>query len=100
MQQQTGQVIAPAPAQSGSTTITTMSPLQQSALSAQQQQHQQQISADWSHGRVQVIQQPLQNPTYLQQLYNTQGQLLMPGNIALHPGINPQQIQVNKDINV
>lgn len=36
----------------------------------------------------------MQNPTYLQQLYNTSGQLLMPGNIALHPSINPQQIQV------
>lgn len=45
--------------------------------------------------QVQVIQQPLQNPTYLQQLYNTQGQLLMPSNIQLHPGINPQQIQVS-----
>lgn len=51
MQPQTGQVIAPAPTQSGSTTITTMSPLQQGTLSAQQQ-HPQQISADWSHGRV------------------------------------------------
>ncbi|XP_071450917.1 polyhomeotic-like protein 2 isoform X2 [Hetaerina americana] len=46
--------------------------------------------SEWGHGRVQVIQQPLQNPTYLQQIYNTQGQLLMPGNIALHPaGMNP-----------
>lgn len=45
--------------------------------------------------QVQVIQQPIQNPTYLQQLYNTQGQLLMPGNIALHPaGMNPGSIQV------
>ncbi|KAI4466372.1 polycomb group protein [Holotrichia oblita] len=44
--------------------------------------------------QVQVIQQPLQNPTYLQHLYNGQGQLLVPGNIQLHPGINPQQIQV------
>lgn len=51
-------------------------------------------SAEWGHSRVQVIQQPLQNSTYLQQLYNAQGPLLMPGNIALHPGINSQQIQV------
>lgn len=92
IQTQGAQVLAAA--QTGSTTITTMSPLQQS-----QPTHQQQISADWSHGRpaVQVIQQPIQNPAYLQQLYNTQGvqgQLLMPGNIALHPGINPSQIQV------
>lgn len=43
---------------------------------------------------MQVIQQPLPNNTYLQQLYNAQGPLLMPGNIALHPGINSQQIQV------
>lgn len=81
-------------AQTGSTTITTMSPLQQS-----QTAHQQQINADWSHGRaVQVIQQPIQNPAYLQQLYNTQGvqgQLLMPSNIALHPSLNPSQIQVS-----
>lgn len=36
--------------------------------------------------QVQVIQQP-----YLPQMYSTQGgQLLMPGNIALHPaGMNP-----------
>lgn len=95
---QQGQVIQTqggvlAAAQTGTTTITTMSPLQQS-----QAAHQQQISTDWSHGRaVQVIQQPIQNPAYLSQLYNTQGQLLMPGNIsniALHPSINPSQIQV------
>lgn len=55
MQQQTGQVIAPAPAQSGSTTITTMSPLQQGALSAQQQHPQQISAADWSHGRVRYL---------------------------------------------
>lgn len=94
IQTQGAQVLA---AQSGSTTITTMSPLQQS-----QTAHQQQISADWSHGRaVQVIQQPIQNPAYLQQLYNTQGvqgQLLMPSNIALHPSLNPSQIQVSNKI--
>lgn len=86
IQTQGGQVLATA--HTGSTTITTMAPLQQS----QQATHPQQV--DWSHGRVQVIQQPTQNPMYLQQLYNPQGQLLMPGNIALHPSINPQQIQV------
>ncbi|XP_068627477.1 polyhomeotic-proximal chromatin protein-like [Battus philenor] len=52
------------------------------------------VSTEWCHSCVQVIQQPLQNSTYLQQLYNTQGQLIMPGNIALHPDINSQQIQV------
>lgn len=91
IQTQGAQVLAAA--HTGSTTITTMSPLHQS-----QTAHQQQISADWSHGRaVQVIQQPIQNPAYLQQLYNTQGvqgQLLMPSNIALHPSLNPSQIQV------
>jgi hypothetical protein len=46
--------------------------------------------------QVQVIQQPLQNPTYLQQLYNTQGQLLMPSNLQLHPaGMNPSSIHVS-----
>lgn len=87
IQTQGGQVLA-ATAHTGSTTITTMSPLQQ----GQQTTHPQQV--EWGHGRVQVIQQPTQNPMYLQQLYNTQGQLLMPGNIALHPSLNPQQIQV------
>lgn len=44
LQTQGGQVLAPT--QSGNTTITTMSPLQQG------QPHPQQIStADWSHGR-------------------------------------------------
>ncbi|XP_060809385.1 polyhomeotic-proximal chromatin protein isoform X5 [Amyelois transitella] len=71
--------------------ISTMPPLQSLPPNAQ---HPQQISAEWGHSRVQVIQQPLQNSTYLQQLYNAQGPLLMPGNIALHPGINSQQIQV------
>ncbi|XP_050361204.1 polyhomeotic-proximal chromatin protein-like isoform X4 [Nymphalis io] len=69
----------------------TMPPLQSLPSNTQ---HPQQISAEWGHSRVQVIQQPLQNSTYLQQLYNAQGPLLMPGNIALHPGINSQQIQV------
>ncbi|EEB15924.1 polyhomeotic, putative [Pediculus humanus corporis] len=75
--------IAPMPTQSGCTTITTMStgPPQQ--------------MADWpGHGRVQVIQQPIQNPTYIQPVYNTQGQLIMPGNIALHPANMNQPIQV------
>uniref|UniRef100_T1HKS8 Uncharacterized protein n=1 Tax=Rhodnius prolixus TaxID=13249 RepID=T1HKS8_RHOPR len=50
----------------------------------------QQVS-DWNTGRVQVLQQPVQN-AYVQQLYNAQGQMLMSSNIALHPGpanINP-----------
>ncbi|XP_017774341.1 PREDICTED: polyhomeotic-proximal chromatin protein-like isoform X3 [Nicrophorus vespilloides] len=84
IQTQGGQLLATG---SNNTTITTMSPLQQA-----QAAHTQQM--DWSHGRVQVIQQPLQNQAYLQQLYNAQGPLLMPGNISLHPSINPQQIQV------
>nr|CAD7409139.1 unnamed protein product [Timema cristinae] len=99
---------APLPPQSGTTTITTMStlhqPLQHPMPPPTPQtitQHQgvphsqlQQVN-EWGHGRVQVIQQPLQNPTYLQQLYNPQGQLLMPGNLQLHPaGMNPSSIHV------
>ncbi|CAG7832361.1 unnamed protein product [Allacma fusca] len=60
---------------------------------AHQQQHHHAAQPTNSMQQLQVIQQPIQNQ-YLQQLYNTQGQLLMNGNIALHhPGINPQ-IQV------
>ncbi|XP_068084358.1 polyhomeotic-proximal chromatin protein [Anabrus simplex] len=108
--QQTPPAIAPAPMpqQSGTTTITTMStlhqPLQPPIPPPTPQplaQHpgvppsQMQQVSEWGHGRVQVIQQPLQNPTYLQQLYNTQGQLLMPGNLQLHPaGMNPSSIHV------
>ncbi|KAL4704573.1 hypothetical protein ACJJTC_017828 [Scirpophaga incertulas] len=77
--------------QQGSSGITPMPPLQSMPPNSQ---HPQQLGAEWGHGRVQVIQQPLQNSGYLQQLYNAQGPLLMPGNIALHPGINSQQIQV------
>lgn len=106
LQAQGGQVLTTA--QSNNTTITTMSPLQQAQATA----HPQQISTDWGHSRVSqnneslinillecvpslqlLVQQQVQNPTYLPQLYNTQGQLLVP-NIHLHPGINPQQIQV------
>ncbi|KAK6634974.1 hypothetical protein RUM44_000223 [Polyplax serrata] len=75
--------LAPIPSQGGATTITTMStgPPQQ--------------MTDWpGHGRVQVIQQPIQNPTYIQPVYNAQGQLIMPGNIALHPANMNQPIQV------
>ncbi|XP_059618853.1 polyhomeotic-proximal chromatin protein-like isoform X2 [Phlebotomus argentipes] len=66
-----------------STTISTMSPLH--AMPANQ------VPAEWQHGRVQVLQQPIQNPAYLQQLYSPQ--VLMPGNI-LHSGLGQQQIQV------
>ncbi|XP_055705560.1 polyhomeotic-proximal chromatin protein isoform X2 [Phlebotomus papatasi] len=66
-----------------STTISTMSPLH--AMSANQ------VPAEWQHGRVQVLQQPIQNPAYLQQLYSPQ--VLMQGNI-LHSGLGQQQIQV------
>lgn len=60
-----------------SSTINTMSPLQ--AMAAGQQ-----LSAsDWQHGRVQVLQQPIQNQ-YLQQLYGSQ-------QLLLHPGIGGQQ---------
>ncbi|KAJ9600101.1 hypothetical protein L9F63_009612, partial [Diploptera punctata] len=100
---------APMPSQSGTTTITTMSTLHQPLQhpmppptpqplaqhpSVQHSAQMQQVS-EWGQGRVQVIQQPLQNPPYLQQLYNTQGQLLMPSNLQLHPaGMNPSSIHV------
>lgn len=50
--------------------------------------------------QVQVLQQPVQNTAYVQQVYNAQGQMLMSGNlgnIALHtapPNMNPS-IQVS-----
>ncbi|GAB0092308.1 hypothetical protein DMENIID0001_072980 [Sergentomyia squamirostris] len=66
-----------------SNTISTMSPLH--AMSASQ------VPVEWHQGRVQVLQQPLQNPAYLQQLYSPQ--VLMQGNI-LHSGLGQQQIQV------
>lgn len=60
------------------TTINTMSPLQLSGG---------QVPADWGHRRVQVVQQPIQNPAYLQQIYGGQ-QVLMNSNII--PGLGPQ----------
>lgn len=60
------------------TTINTMSPLQLSGG---------QVPADWGHGRVQVVQQPIQNPAYLQQIYGGP-QVLMNSNII--PGLGPQ----------
>jgi len=49
----------------------------------QQQQQQTQIQQinDWSHGRVQLIQQA--GPQFVQ--YNAQGQLIMPGTMLQHP---------------
>lgn len=64
------------------TQINTMSQLQ--AIPAGQ------IPAEWGHQRVQLLQNPIQNPTYLQQLYP---QVLMGGNI-LQGGLGQQQIQV------
>lgn len=60
------------------TTINTMSPLQLSSG---------QMPADWG-GRVQVVQQQIQNPQYLQGMYGGP-QVLMNGNI-LTPGLGPQ----------
>lgn len=68
--------------QQTSTTMTTMPPLQL---------QNGQLPADWNQ-RVQVVQQPMQNPAYLQTIYGQQ--VLMPGNI-LQQGFNQQpQIQV------
>lgn len=64
------------------TTMTTMPPLQL---------QNGQLPADWNQ-RVQVVQQPIQNPAYLQTIYGQQ--VLMPGNL-LQQGFNQQpQIQV------
>lgn len=68
--------------QQTSTTMTTMPPLQL---------QNGQLPADWNQ-RVQVVQQPIQNPAYLQTIYGQQ--VLMPGNL-LQQGFNQQpQIQV------
>ncbi|KAF6198357.1 hypothetical protein GE061_008105, partial [Apolygus lucorum] len=59
-------------------------------------QSQMQVT-DWNGRQVQVLQQPVQNTAYVQQVaYNANGQLIMPGNIQLHPNqsINPGSIQV------
>lgn len=61
------------------TTINTMSPLQLSSG--------QMPAGDWG-GRVQVVQQQIQNPQYLQGMYGAP-QVLMNGNI-LTPGLGPQ----------
>lgn len=58
----------------------------QAQTSSQQQQQQQQAQQiqqinDWSHGRVQLIQQA--GPQFVQ--YNAQGQLIMPGTMLQHP---------------
>lgn len=49
-----------------------------------------QLPADWNQ-RVQVVQQPIQNPQYIPTIYGQQ--VLMPGNI-LQQGFQPSQIQV------
>lgn len=70
------------PQQQTSTTMATMPPLQL---------QNGQLPADWNQ-RVQVVQQQIQNPQYLQTIYGQQ--VLMPGNI-LQPNFNQQpQIQV------
>lgn len=53
----------------------------QAQTPAQQQQTQIQQINDWSHGRVQLIQQA--GPQFVQ--YNAQGQLIMPGTMLQHP---------------
>lgn len=69
------------------------SPHQNAAQNAQNaislQQAVGQVPAEWQHGRVQVLQQPLQNASYLQQMYSPQ--LVMSGNILAHSGLGTQQ---------
>lgn len=68
-------------AQHSTTTISTMSPLQIPAG---------QVPADWSHGRLQVLQPSISNQGYLPHLYSP---VLMSGNL-LHSGLGQQPIQV------
>lgn len=63
----------------------------QNTMSLQQAVQAGQVPAEWQHGRVQVLQQPIQN-SYLQQMYSPTPQLVM-GNI-LHGGLGQQQIQL------
>lgn len=64
----------------------------QNTMSLQQAVQAGQVPAEWQHGRVQVLQQPIQN-SYLPQMYNPTPQLVMSGNI-LHGGLGQQQIQL------
>lgn len=59
--------------------------------SLQAMQTGQMTPADWQHGRVQLVQQPMSNSAYIPQLYSPQ--VLMPGNL-IHPGLGQQQIQL------
>lgn len=64
---------------------------QNAAMATLQQQVQAgQVPAEWQHGRVQVLQQPIQN-SYMQQMYSP---LLMSNGNILHGGIGQQQIQL------
>lgn len=67
--------------QQTSTTMTTMPPLQL---------QNGQLPADWNQ-RLQVVQQPIQNPQYLQTIYGQQ--VLMPSNLV-QQGYNQQPIQL------
>ncbi|CRK88584.1 CLUMA_CG002349, isoform A [Clunio marinus] len=65
------------------------SPHQNSQNALQQAVQAGQVPAEWQHGRVQVLQQPLQNTQYLPQMYSPQ--LVMSGNFGLG---QQQQIQL------
>lgn len=70
------------------------SPHQNSVQNALQQAVQAgQVPAEYLQQRVQVLQQPIQNTSYLQQMYP---QLLMSaaGNLLSHSGLGQQQIQL------
>lgn len=86
--------IQPQQQQQGQVQMTNIQPQQQGQVqqqhtmqaqtpNQQQQQQQTQIQQinDWSHGRVQLIQQA--GPQFVQ--YNAQGQLIMPGTMLQHP---------------
>lgn len=53
-----------------------------------------QVPAEYLQQRVQVLQQPIQNTSYLQQMYSPQLLMSAAGNLIGHSGLGQQQIQL------
>jgi len=71
------------------------SPHQNSVQNALQQAVQSgQVPAEYLQQRVQVLQQPIQNTSYLQQMYSPQLLMSAAGNLLGHSGLGQQQIQL------
>lgn len=74
------------------------SPHQNSQNNQNAMQLQQAVQAgqvqDWQHGRVQVLQQPIQNAYNLQQMYNPTQLVISPSGNLIQSGLGPQQIQL------